>query len=212
MKRNGLLQLAVAVLCALLFSSCRKDPLKGLSEDESRIYITNYDTAVKFSNYKTFRIADSVAIISNNSAIRKEKTPADSLYIAAVTQALQQRGYIKVNRDQNPDLGVTVSRISNTYTQVVSYVDYDVYYATYWDPFYWGYPGYIYYFPVYYGVYNISETAIAIDIVDLKNGKQNKQLKDIWSGLIRGSGVGNPATIQNQVMQLFDQSPYFRAQ
>jgi hypothetical protein len=211
MKRKFLLPLVALGLITLIISSCYKDPLKDLTEDESRIYITNYDTSVNFSNYATYSIADSVAVVSNNNgSVRKTRTSADAAYIAAVDAALQQRGYAKVSHDQQPDLGVTVSRIMSNYTQVVSYTDYD-YYGSYWDPFYWGYPGYNYYFPTYYGVYNINEEAIAIDVVDLKN-VHNNQLRSVWSGVIRGSGINNPRTIESQVMQLFNQSSYFRIQ
>ena len=211
MKRKFVFPLITLSVIILLISSCYKDPLKDLTEDESRIYITNYDTLVNFSSYRTYSIADSVALISNdNGSVRKTRSAADAAYIAAVDAALQQRGYTKVRKDQQPDLGVTVSRITSTYTQVVSYTDYG-YYGSYWDPFYWGYPGYNYYFPTYYGVYNINEQAIAIDIVDLKN-VHNNQLRSVWSGVIRGSGLTNTATIQSQVMQLFNQSTYFRVQ
>jgi hypothetical protein len=211
MKQKMLVQLTSVVMLATLLSSCYKDPLKNLSEDQSRIYITNYDTSVNFSSYKTFSIADSVAILSNNGSVRKSRSSADAQYISAVANALMQKGFVQVGRDQQPDLGITVSRIMSTYTQVVNYGDYG-YYGSYWDPYYWGYPGYDYYFPSYYGLYNVNQQAISIDIINLKDGSQNHQLKDIWSGVIRGSGIDNPATIESQVNQLFNQSPYFKAQ
>jgi hypothetical protein len=211
MKTKSICAFAFVAVVAILFTSCYKDPLKGLSEDESRIYITNYDTSANFSSFRTFSIADSVALVSNNGNTRKVRSSNDAAYISAVESALVQRGFVKVAHDQHPDLGVTVSRIMNNYTQVVSYNDYG-YYGSYWDPYYWGYPGYDYYFPTYYGVYNVNEEAVAIDIVDLKNVSQNNELKAIWSGLIRGSGIDNPATIQSQVMQLFNQSSYFHVQ
>jgi len=66
--KNRIFASLVALSGMLLFlSSCYKDPLKDLTEDESRIYITNYDTSVTFSSYRTYSIADSVAIISNNN-------------------------------------------------------------------------------------------------------------------------------------------------
>ena len=211
MKRRTLLQLSPVALLLVLLSSCYKDPLKDLTEDQSRIYITNYDTTANFSSYRTFSIADSVAVVSGNRAVQKSMNSADRAYVAAVENALTQRGFVKVARDQQPDLGITVSRIMSSYSQVVSYNDYG-YYGSYWDPYYWGYAGYDYYFPTYYGVYNINEEAIAIDIVDLKNGGQNHELKDVWSGLIRGEGIDNPSTIQSQVDQLFNQSPYLHIQ
>ena len=194
---------------AIFFSNCTKEPLNHLSDDESRIYITNYDTSAHFSNYQTFSIADSVAIIANNQFRGRERTDLDAQIISAVTAVLQQRGYTKVDAHQDPDLGLTVSRLTNTTTQVVDYTNYGGYYDAYWDPYYWGYPGYDYYFPSYYGVYQSNETSLAIDAIDLKNATQNSQLRDVWSGLIRGSGIFNGSNVSNQINALFSQSTYF---
>src|SRR5829696_4419191 len=116
MKKQLLLGAAVAVM---LLSSCRRDPLKGLTEEESRIYITNYDTSLNYSNYKTFSIADSVAVIQNNRLVARERTSYDAEFVTAVTNALTQRGFTLISHTQNPDLGVTISRIINTQTGLV---------------------------------------------------------------------------------------------
>jgi hypothetical protein len=210
MKRE-FMSLIAFVITALL-SSCVREPLNDLTEDESRIYITNYDTSVNYHNYSTFSIADSVAVIRNNQLQAHERSQTDAQFIAAVATVLEQRGYTRVNNNQNPDLGVTISRIINTATGVVSYTDYGGYYDTYWDPYYWGSPGYGYYFPTYYGVYQVNETALSIDILDLKNKVQNNAIRAIWSGLIRGTGIFRNENVSTQVMALFDQSPYLRAQ
>ena len=208
MKRSWTLWLPV--LCFSL-SYCTKDPIKNLTQDESRIYVTNYDTAVSFGHYKTFRIADSVAVIRNNQLQTRERTAQDAQFIGAVVSALQQKGFVRVSNGQTADLAVTVSAITNTSTQLVSYRDYGNYYGSYWDPFYWDYPGYSYYVPTYYGIYETGETALAVDIVDLKNVTSNNQLRVIWSGLIRGSGIfsGDPAS---QINTLFSQSVYLQTQ
>ena len=200
------------LLClpALLLFSCVKEPIDNLTQEESRIYVTNYDTTVSFSNYSSFRMADSIAVIVNNQLQSRERSGGDAQFIDAVASALQQRGYARVN-DQAADLGVTISSITNTSTQLVSYTDYGGYYGSYWDPFYWGYNDYSYYFPTYYGVYETGETALAIDIVDLKNASQNNsQLRVIWSGLIRGSGIFLGQNNSNMINALFSQSAYLQ--
>jgi hypothetical protein len=209
--KKQILSVAGFVMLALL-NSCVKDPLNDLTEEESRIYITNYDTTVNFSNYRTFSIADSVAVIQNNQLVARERTQYDAQLVAAVTTALQQRGFTRVNNTQNPDLGVSISRIVSTATGIVSYTDYGGYYDDYWDPYYWGAPGYGYYFPTYYGVYQVSESALAIDMFDLKNKTQNNAIRSVWSGLIRGSGIFRNENVSTQVMTLFDQSSYLRVQ
>jgi hypothetical protein len=155
-------------------------------------------------------MADSIAVIVNNQLQSRERSGGDAQFIDAVASALQQRGYARVN-DQAADLGVTISSITNTSTQLVSYTDYGGYYGSYWDPFYWGYNDYSYYFPTYYGVYETGETALAIDIVDLKNASQNNsQLRVIWSGLIRGSGIFSGQNNSNMINALFSQSAYLQ--
>ena len=199
----------IPVLCFII-TSCSKDPVKNLTEEESRIYITNYDTTANFRNYRTFSITDSVAVISNNQLQGRQKNAVDAKFANAVSQALQARGYIQVSKDQDPDLGVALSRISNTSSSLVSYTDYGGYYGSYWDPYYWGSPGYDYYFPTYYGIYESTETALMIDVFDLKNSQQNNQIRSLWSGMIRGSGIFNEASAESQVASLFNQSPYLR--
>lgn len=209
--KNMLLPVAVLAL-AVSFAGCEKDPLNDMTEEESRIYITNYDTSVNFLNYRTFSIRDSVAVIQNNRLLGYDRTANDAQFIAEVSAALQQRGYTKVNNTANPDLGVTISRIINTATGLVSYTDYGGYYGDFYDPFYWGSPGYSYYFPTYYGVYQVSEAALGIDILDLRNKAQNNSIRAVWSGLIRGSGIFRDQNAASQVKALFDQSTYLRTQ
>ena len=208
MKRVILLLLGLAGL-SILYVGCAKQPLDNLSADESRIYITDHDSAVNFSNYKTFSISDSVAVIQNGRAT-KEINAMDSAYINAVTKYIEQVGYTLVSNKQNPDLGVDVNRIISTSTGVISYGDYWYDYGGYWDPYSWGYPGYGYYIPYAYSVYQISEGAISVDILDLKNAAADKTINVIWTGLIRGSGIFNASIADSQIGALFDQSPYLK--
>ena len=95
----------------LAMTSCRKDPVKNLSGDEGLIYITKHSDSVSFSSFRTFSIADSVAVISNNKLEGKVRTDVDAAYINAVKDQLVQRGYTQVARNQNPDLGITVRTV-----------------------------------------------------------------------------------------------------
>ena len=206
--RNTFLTIGIAA-AIISMSACTKQPLNHLTDDESRLYISNHDDSVSFNAFKTFSIADSVAVISNNRLRGKALTDVDSAYINAVKQQMIQKGYTLVANNQSPDLGVDVSRIYNTYTGVVDYSGYGGDYYGYWDPYYWGFPGYGYYFPSY-GVYQVSEGALEVDILDLKDASADKQIKDIWSGLIRGTGVFDVANAQSGVQSLFDQSSYLK--
>jgi Domain of unknown function (DUF4136) len=118
---------------------------------------------------------------------------------------MQQRGFLFVSRNQNPDIGITVSRIYNTYQGIVDYTDY---YYDYWDPFYWGYTGSSYFFPSYYAVYQVTEGALSVDMLSLKDARTTNQIKSVWNGVIRGSGIFNSQNVNAQVEALFNQSPY----
>ena len=208
MKRRISVILGLAV-AALAYTGCKKEPLNNLTAEESRIYITDHDSSVNFSNFKTFAISDSITVIKNGKS-EKMVTAEGSAFIAAATKYLMQMGYVEVSNDQSPDLGVNVNRIINTATGYISYNDYWDYYGSYYDPYYWGYPGYGYYSPYAYSVYQIKEGAVSIDLLDLKNAATKNKIEVIWTGLIRGSGIYTTDIADSQVMALFNQSPYLK--
>jgi hypothetical protein len=208
MKKHLLMLLGLAGMF-FVYTGCTKEPLNNLTNDESRIYITDHDSSVNFSNYKTFSISDSVAVIDNGN-VKKQLSDVDAAYISAVTKYMVQTGYTLVSKEQKPDVGVDVNRIISTSTGVISYSDYWGYYDSYWDPYYWGYPGYGYYLPYAYSIYQIKQGAISVDILDLKHAAENKKINVVWTGLIRGSGIFDPMVADSQVKALFDQSPYLK--
>jgi hypothetical protein len=208
MKRIFMIIAGLVTFSAFLIS-CTKDPVNNLTADESRIYITDHDSTVNFSNYNTYSISDSVAVIDNGNSSR-ELTDVDAAYINAVKKYMDAAGYQLVSKDDNPDLGVDVNHIINTSTGVISYGDYWNDYSGYWDPYYWGYPDYGYYIPYAYSVYQVKEGAISVDLLDLKNAPAHDKINVIWTGLIRGSGIFNAAVADAQVKALFDQSSYLK--
>lgn len=194
---------------SIIYTSCTKDPVNNLTADESRIYITDHDSSVNFTDYKTYSISDSVAVIENGKS-SQDLSDAAQAYITAVKKYMDQAGYQLVSRDNNPDLGVDVNHIINTSTGVISYGDYWNNYNNYWDPYYWGYPDYGYYIPYAYSVYQVREGAVSLDILDLKNASTDHKINLLWTGLIRGSGVFNASVADSQVKALFDQSTYLK--
>ena len=202
----------VLVLAAGLGSlaSCTKEPLKNLTNEESRIYITDHDSSIDFTSLKTFSIADSVSVIDNGQLAGRELTTWDAAFVEAIAAQMVSRGFTKVSRDQNPDVGVNVSRIYNTYNGIMSYPDYWGGYGSYYDPYYWGYQGSSYYFPQTYAVYQITEGAASVDLLDLKEAATTNKIRGIWNGLVRGAGVFNPSNAGSQAQALFDQSPYLK--
>jgi len=200
--------LAASTLMMFALVSCRKEPLNNLSDEESRIYITNHDASANFSGYQTFSIADSVAVIDNND-VRFQYNNVDQAFVEAVKNNMIQRGYLFVPKSQNPDLGLNISRIIRTSTGIISYNYWDLY-GNYYDPYYWGYGGYGYGIPTWgYATYQVSEGLMSIDMADLKNaGSNNNEINLVWNGTIRGSGIFDATTASSQVAALFNQSPY----
>ena len=152
-KRTGWLLMLLAV-SGMFMTACNKQVTDKLSSEESRIYITDYDTTKSFSSYKTYSISDSVTFIQDDQSV-KQMTASDAAYIDAVKKYMSANGYTLVDRSATPDLGVNVSRIINTTTGIISYPDYYGGYGGYYDPYYWGYGGYDYYTPYSYGTYSI---------------------------------------------------------
>lgn len=211
MKSKFGLWLSIVALVTT-FASCSKDPLDNLTEEESRIYITNYDSTAVFLNYKTFSISDTV-VVNNNRQVSKQSNTTDQAFISAVKSEMQARGYTLIGKNSNPDLGINVNRIYNTSTGIIRYNDYyNNYYGSYMDPYYWGYSGYGYYSPYSYAAYSIREGALAVDMLDLKNAATTNRIGVIWTGLIRGSGIFDANTASSQVKALFNQSPYLKTQ
>ncbi len=208
MKRV-LLWLLVLTGSSFMYAGCSKEPLKDLTTDESRIYITDHDSSINFSNYKTYSISDSVAVIQDGKATMQLDN-SDAAYVDAAKKYMSAAGFSLVAKEQNPDLGVNVNHIINTTTGVISYGDYWGDYGGYWDPYYWGYGGYGYYVPYAYSVYQINEGAISINLLDLKNAAANNKIDISWTGLIRGPGIFDASVADSNVKALFDQSPYLK--
>jgi len=200
----------VAVAGVAVATSCTKDPMNNLSGEESRIYITNRDSTVNFNNYKTYSISDSVFVIDNNQPAGPQATTADLQLLAAIRAGLESRGYTRVSHTQTPDLGVNVSRLYNTTTSLYQY-DYWDSYGSYYDPYYWGYGGYGYGYPSAYGLVQSTEAMISVDLLDLKNAPTNQNIRVIWNGLIRGSGIFSGDATTTGVQALFAQSSYLQA-
>ena len=195
------------------FTACQKDPLKNLTPAESRIYVTNHDSTADFSSFKTFSIADSVGYFEDNQALGKDLSEFDATAIAAVRSAMQTRGFQLVNRTDSPDLGITVSRVYSTSTGIMSYPGYWDNYGGYYDPYYWGYGGYDYYDPIYYGpnyytTYQVTQGALSVDMLNLKDAITDNIIRPVWSGIARGTGVFSTSAAQEEINSFFEQSPY----
>jgi hypothetical protein len=209
MKRMHITTLLSLVL---IIVSCRKDAVKNLDSKEGIVYVTDHDSSVNFSNYLSFRIADSVSVIRDGQLVGREYDSYESGLITALSQALTQRGFqLETDHTEQPDIGINITKLVTNQTGVISYYDYWGGYNSYWDPYYWGYGGYDYYFPYAIGTYTFQQAALSIDMLDLKNpDTAGNKLHSIWTGLVYGSGIFNSNNVNELVQNLFNQSPYLQ--
>jgi hypothetical protein len=210
---KNILTIALVAAGIMSLGACHKDALKNWTPAESCIYITNHDSTVNFSEFKTFSVADSVGYFQDNQAAGKDLSEFDAAIIAAVKAAMQSRGFQLVNRTDSPDLGVTVSRIYSTQTGIMSYPGYWDSYGGYYDPYYWGYGGYDYYDPTYYGptyytTFQVTQGALSVDMLNLKDAAADNSIRPVWSGIARGTGVFSTSAAEGEINSFFEQSPY----
>ena len=203
--------LVLIVMPFVIFFGCSKSVSDGLTDEESRVYITNKDEAAVFNSYKSFSIVDSVLIYINNAPSR-QLTDADVALLDAIKSQMQSRGYVHTEKSESPDLGINITKVDQRVSSVI--IDpYPGSWATlpgYWDPGYWGWAGGYYYPPTFY-VVSTKEEIIFIDLFDLKNAaRNNNELNVIWNAQLRGPGVlTGPASVEG-VEACFTQSPYLK--
>jgi len=211
----------VYFLLVISVTSCvEPDPLTELSAAEKDMIITNHNNAVNFADYKTYAIVDTVRVVSKNANdTLKNKSKVSDLILGNVNAELQKDGFVKVNRTDNPDVGINVAVLQFTEQVPVSFFGYAGAYGYYGypNPAFWGYPSYGYGFPGSFQYYQIQIGSIAIDMIDLKSAhvtSSNQKLNAIWSALIVGSitdsATVTPGRLTFDIQQAFNQSPYLK--
>lgn len=198
----------VMLLLTASFVSCRKEPARNLTAAESWVYISSGQNGVNYSGFQTITIPDSVILISNRQGGNYETNSLAQAMISEIKSTMQERGYTLTAKNNNPDLGISIARVDNSYTNVAVYNGWWDPTWGYWDPTFWGYPGYGW-APTQFVFYNSNESAWAIDIIDLKNTSGNS-LRILWSGTIRGEQIFNTQAVPLIVKGLFDIAPYIR--
>lgn len=205
MKKIIVLFFAISFL-----TDCRKTP--DFDELSSQFIVsTNLDKDADFGTYSSFYIADTIVNIGGIGS--------DSIIVGADAQQLVQtvkdnltsRGYIFKNRDNNPDLGLTLTAIKDV-NVIVNY--YPGWWDGYWPGCYWYYWCYPYYYP-WTTVYSYSTGTIILNMYDLKNADQKSQLTGIWNLTALGAiGTSISTNLQlgiDAINQGFEQSPYVSA-
>jgi len=202
-------QLFLLLVGVLLLFSCKKDPDFN-KLDNNLLVQTGYDTTATFNTYKTYAISDTINFVSN---LTTQTYWADNQSTSIINQLktnMTNSHYTLVKKADKPDLAVNLTFIKNV-QQSISY-DPFWYDNLYYGSMYWGYS-----YPYSYGGFSVSEyknTALLIEIIDLKNAQANLKLKVIWNATITGafdkSTAENLAMIIRAVDTSFRQSSYLK--
>lgn len=193
-------------LCLLCTTSCEKDPDTDKLDNDYLVY-TNYDKGTDFSNFETFHVIDSILIISNETKPSYWKNNNSQTIIQAYSQNLKDRGYISVSNNENADMVLQISYISNTYY----FNNYGP--GAWWNsyPGYWNWGGWGWYYPFNF-VYSYSTGSIIAELVNtIPSTIEKDKLTVIWNSYICGLLNGNSLSLSrtlNGINQAFDQSPY----
>ncbi len=197
------------LVCAalLLVMTACETPLDERKLMDEFVVLTNYDTEADFSSYATYAIpTDTIGFITNTN-------PNDTLLLQSeedfprpvlekIRANMEARGYTRVARNENPDLGVTVTLVNdfNLFQQVI-----------YPSGYYSGYYGYgsWYYYP-YVNTYAYNRGVLIVELVDLKNRNAQNQVKVVWNSYM-GDVFATRTPAEDAVVaidQAFQQSAY----
>ncbi|MBT1706438.1 DUF4136 domain-containing protein [Chryseosolibacter indicus] len=204
------------VVLAGLIASCQSEPDTKTLLDQL-VVSTNYDTIARFNSYVTFAIpTDTIGLISNNSQdtiITANRSDFPRPVLDAIGKNLSDRGYTKVGRKENPDLGVNVVVVNdfNVFQQIVYPDPYFYPGGGFYPGYYGGYYGYNswYYYP-YVNTYAYNTGVLVIELVDLKNRNANNQVRVVWTAYL--GDIYSTVSLINQAVsgidQAFQQSNY----
>lgn len=192
-----------SVLSIFGLVACTSDPIADLSAEDSQVFITNYDKTAKFGDYRTFALADTVFIIRND----RVEVSSNASFMAVARQVQNtflQRGYTQVQRTQKPDLGINVTIVSNTSTNIIPT-------NPFWGGGVGGWGGFNNFYPPLYTYYQTQDNYWYIEVIDLKNANTTtNNAKIVWSAQMRGGAIFEPSFFSQMLDNVFKQSEYFK--
>ncbi len=201
----------VSFLSSIFFMvSCESYPGYDEYVDEQLVSVSSYNSNTNYAQYKTFSIADTVAIVDNGTITKVKVTdpryPNLPIFVDAVSDNMTRLGYTPSSSD--PDLGIMLSLVKTTN----EYVSYPWWWWEYCYWYFWScgyYPYYPYPYPVIVGGYTVG--VLAIDMFDLKQ-KTDTKVPAVWTGVVRGlyTGTHNTTDVTAAINQCFDQTVPFQ--
>ncbi len=199
-----LMGLALFASALILLDACY--PQGAEFVDELDLVRTDFNSNYPFKDQVTFAINDDIPEIGTDPEDPEFVSPIRAtVIITTILSNMEDRGFERVELDEDPDIYLTVAALENK-TTVISC-------GGWWD--YWG--GWYYppaagcWYPVGYS-YSTGSIFITLwDEVEL-NGPDDDSVAPKWSvainGLLQGSESSINARIQNSIDQAFAQSPY----
>lgn len=187
MKRTVIFSLALAGFPNFM-GGCYPYPETNVVKSDLDIVITNFNDKVDFSQYKTYVLYDSVALIiekgegADNDDLFYQNG-FDQIILDEIEIQMEALGYIRRNVDAFPDLGVaaTAFRVNNVEITSVS-------------GWWWGFPGYGWWGPGYtpgyipgdwYSTfYTYQLGTIVIDMEDMQKVQSDTGL--VWNSVVNG--------------------------
>lgn len=201
----------ILLIFAAVGWSCQTEPDSAELIDQL-VVSTNYDPEADFATYATYAIpTDTIGFVSNSASDTIITSPSSSFpreVLNAIKDNLEGRGYIRVNRTDDPDVGIKVMVVNdfNVFQEVV----YPNYYG-YPGGYYSGYYGYgSYYSYPYVNTYAYNTGVLIVEIVDLKNKTPDNKVKVVWDAYMGDvySTIDRIKQSGDAIDQAFLQSPY----
>jgi hypothetical protein len=201
----------IIILFGGLLTACQTEP-DSVKLVDQMVVSTNFDPDANFEAYATYAIpTDTIGFVSNNSSDTIIVFPESSFprtVLKTITDNLNARGYTRVARNENPDLGINVMVVNdfNVFQEIV-YPNYYGYPGNYYSGYY-GYGGY-YSYP-YVNTYAYNTGVLIIEMVDLKNRTPDNKVKVVWDAYLGDvySTLDREAQSTEGIHQAFTQSPY----
>lgn len=191
------------IILALLLSSCYPDA--KISPAETDTVSTSFVSGTDFSEFKFYRIADSVMRLDQEGNTYYDWGRYDEFILNRLDENLKMRGYLNVIEfpDSIADFNVIISDLSSI--QVAYYWSYIPY-----GSFYWGNEETNGFYPLPPPDY-MTVSSISYFMVDILEAHHDK-ISDIpiyWRGVAQGFYPAEMETrLANSIDIMFIQSPY----
>jgi len=223
--QGRLLGLAALAIAGSI-SSCSSPPPPEARLSDS-IVLTKHAPDASFGSYHTFFIRPEIRVLADGESADSIEDRYAAILLAETTQNLLARGYEQVDVKADAELAVEMVYVRSVNSGTACY--------SWWDAYYWGYPGWAYY--PYYGctstAWRVGTLAtMIVDLTPARNeaggggeggapdneagaagaGPGEKLLGMIWFGGVYGVETGytesNVDRARHGIEQAFAQSPY----